>query len=191
MGNTVGSLTQDEISIILGSVLGDGYLRIIPGRSDAILEINHSFSAKAYVDWKHERLKRIVRTPPIKRKGREKRISYRFSTRQHPDLTKIYKRFYDNKEKIVPDLKLNPLIMAVWFMDDGSSSYKTYYLNTQGFSYACQKKLIYYLWKQYDIDSALNKDKKYHRIRIKNNSAEKLRETIQDHIIPSMRYKLE
>ena len=52
MDNTVGSLTQEQKSIIIGSLLGDEYLRIIAGRKDAFLEINHSISEKDYVDWK-------------------------------------------------------------------------------------------------------------------------------------------
>ena len=40
MDNTVGSLTEFERSIIIGSVLGDGYLRTIPGRKNAFLEID-------------------------------------------------------------------------------------------------------------------------------------------------------
>jgi len=50
MDNTVGSLTQLQKSIIIGCILGDGYLRIFPGRKNALLEINHSLKAKEYVD---------------------------------------------------------------------------------------------------------------------------------------------
>ena len=46
MDNTVGSLTQYQKSLIIGTIFGDGYLRIIPGRKNAFLEINHSFSQK-------------------------------------------------------------------------------------------------------------------------------------------------
>ena len=59
MGNTVGSLTQFQKSIIIGSILGDGYLRIISGRNNAFLEINHSIKQKEYVDWKYLNLKNI------------------------------------------------------------------------------------------------------------------------------------
>ncbi len=55
MDNTVGSLTKEEKSIIIGSVLGDGYLRIVPGRKNALFEINSSFKQKAYIDWKYEK----------------------------------------------------------------------------------------------------------------------------------------
>ena len=112
MGNTVGSLTQVEKSIIIGSLLGDGYLRIIPGRKNAFLEINHSVSQKEYVDWKFRELRNIVKSPPKERKGKEKRIAYRFFTRQHPELTELYLRFYANKVKIIPNLKLDPLIVG-------------------------------------------------------------------------------
>ncbi len=172
MGNAVGSLTQVEKSIIIGSLLGDGYLRIVPGRKNAFLEINHSISQKEYVDWKFRKLRNIVKSP------------------QHPELTELYLRFYSNKVKIIPDLELNPLIIAVWFMDDGSKSYKTYYLNTQSFDYLSQKRFVQILKKQYDINSSLNRDKQYYRIRIKQDSAKRFKKLIYNHIISSMKYKL-
>jgi len=190
MGNTVGSLTQVEKSIIIGSLLGDGYLRIVPGRKNAFLEINHSISQKEYVDWKFRGLRNIVKSPPKERKGKGKRIAYRFFTRQHSELTELYLRFYSNKVKIIPDLKLNPLIIAIWFMDDGSKNYKTYYLNTQSFDYLSQKRLMRILEKQYCINSSLNRDKQYYRIRIKQDSAKRFKKLIYKYIVSSMKYKL-
>ncbi len=190
MGNIVGSLTQAERSIIIGSLLGDGYLRIIPGRRNAFLEINHSISEKEYVDWKYQKLRNIVKSSPKQRKGRGKRIAYRFFTRQHPELTELHLRFYSNGIKIVPDLKLNPLLIAVWFMDDGNKTRKTYYLNTQTFNYLSQKKLVQILKEQYRINSSLNRDKKYYRIRIRQDSAKRFRNLICSYIVPSMKYKL-
>lgn len=190
MGNIVGSLNQVQKSIIIGSVLGDGYLRIMPGRKDAFLEINHSFSERDYVDWKFRNLRNLTRNSPKKRRGKGKRIAYRFFTRQHPELTKIYQGFYYKGRKIIPNLRLDPLIVAVWFMDDGSKIYNSYYLNSQGFDYLSQQKLIDILDNQYKIKSSLNRDKKYFRIRIRQNSAENFRSLIQEYIIPSMKYKL-
>ena len=60
----MGSLTQEQKSIIIGSLLGDGYLRIVSKRKNAFLEINHSISEKEYVDWKHLKLKYLVKSPP-------------------------------------------------------------------------------------------------------------------------------
>ena len=190
MDNTVGSLTQEQKSIIIGSILGDGYLRIVPERKNAFLEINHSISEKDYVDWKHQELKNLVKSPPKARKGKGKRIAYRFFTKQHPEITKLYQEFYQDREKVIPNFKLNPLIIAVWFMDDGSKSYRTYYLNTQRFDYQSQQRLIQMLKEQYGIESSLNRDKEYYRLRIKQSSAERFKKLIQNYIIPTMEYKL-
>ena len=189
--NTVGSLAQVQKSIIIGSLLGDGYLRIVPGRKNAFLEVNHSIKEKAYVDWKYQNLKNLVRTPPKSRKGNGERIAYRFFTCQYPELTELYRGFYQGREKIFPYLELDSLMIAMWFMDDGHKSYRTYYLNTQQFNYLSQKKLIEMLKNQYRIDSSLNRDKKYYRIRIKQNSAKIFYDIISDYVISSMRYKLE
>lgn len=190
MDNTVGSLTQEQKSIIIGTLLGDGYLRIIPGRKNAFLEVNHAFAQKEYVDWKYRKLNDIVKSPPKKRRNNGKRIAYRFFTRQHPELANFYTEFYLNKRKIIPNLKLDPLIIAVWFMDDGSKTYKTYYLNTQQFDFNSQKKLMKMLNEQFKISSSLNRDKKYYRIRIKQESVNKFRQLIFKYIIPTMEYKL-
>jgi len=74
MNNTVGSLTQLQKSIIQGSALGDGYIRQMPGRKDAFLEINHSIKAKEYVDWKFSNLKNLCLSSPKERIIDERRI---------------------------------------------------------------------------------------------------------------------
>ena len=128
----MGSLTQTQKSIIIGSILGDGYLRVIKGRRNAFLEINNSVKQKEYVDWKYNQLKSIVKSPPKSRRSNGNRVAYRFYTRQHPELTGLWQRFYKNGCKTIPDnLQLNPIILAVWFMDDGSKCrLSDIYLNT-------------------------------------------------------------
>jgi len=122
MDNTVGSLTNYQKSLIIGTILGDGYLRIIPGRKNAFLEVNHSISQKEYVDWKFEKLKHICNSGPKQRKGNGNRVAYRFYTKQHPELTEIYNTFYLNGKKIIPDsLKLDAiaLVCGLWMMEVG------------------------------------------------------------------------
>jgi len=166
MDNTVGSLTQLQKSIIVGSILGDGYLRIVPGRRDAFLEVNHAYSAKEYVDWKFNALKNICASEPKQYKGNGNRIAYRFWTRQHPELTELYRKFYQGRKKVIPDdLRLDHIILGVWFMDDGSRCREyDVYLNTQQFSTKDQKTLISKL-KQMNLEATLNRDKSYYRIR--------------------------
>ena len=189
----MGSLTQFQKSLIVGTILGDGYLRIVPGRKNAFLEINHSFSQKEYVDWMFKKLQTICISPPKKRKGKGNgnRLAYRFYTKQHPELTTIYNNFYRNGKKIIPDnLKLDALALSVWFMDDGSKSGDpNFYLNTQQFNQAEQLKLLKLLEKL-NLNATLNKDKSYYRIRFISSSISKLKELLKEKLIPSMQYKL-
>lgn len=191
MDNTVGSLTQQQKSLIIGSILGDGYLRKIPNRKDAFLEVNHSIKAKEYVLWKFSILENICESSPKERVIDEKRIAFRFFTCQHPEITSLFKQFYQNGRKVIPrNLELNSLILAVWFMDDGSRSQKgDIYLNTQGFSLNDQKYLLHLL-RSMKFKARLNKDKKYYRIRFLKESDFLLKEIISPFIIKSMRYKL-
>jgi hypothetical protein len=190
MGNIVGIFTQEEKQIIIGKLLGDGYLRIQPRRTNAILGINHSVKQKDYVDWLYQRLKKFVNTPPKIRKSNGGRIAYRFTTRQHSGLTVLFKKFYlDNKKSIPREFHLTPLILAIWFMDDGSKSHKTYYLDTDKFDIKDQIKLQNALIS-YSISSTLNRSRQYFRIRIATKDAQKFTQIIRPYVIPSMLYKL-
>jgi hypothetical protein len=191
MDNTVGSLTQTQRSIIIGTLLGDGYLRIVPGRRNAFLEINHAFSQREYVDWKYEMLNSVCKSGPISRKGNGTRIAYRFTTRQHSELTELQTLFYKNGVKRVPrNMALDPIMLAVWFMDDGSSCRASdVYLNTQQFVLEDQEYCLTLL-SSLGIGASLNRDKEYWRIRIKKDSLPQFFSTIRKYIIPSMAYKL-
>ncbi len=191
MGNIVGSLTLIQKSIIIGSILGDGSLRKTQNRRNALLEINHSFSSKKYVDWKYEHLKNLVITPPKKRKNNGKRIAYRFTTRSLPEITQFYDKFYQSNKKVIfENITLDPLVMAVWFMDDGNKTYNALYLNTQQFDLDSQRKLMNQLFNQWGIESTLNKDKIYFRIRIRTSSTPKFKKIIQSFVLPMFYYKL-
>ena len=187
----MGSLTQLQRSVIIGSLLGDGYLRTFPRRKDALLEINHSYKQKEYVDWKYSALRNVCKSAPKMRKGNGSRIAYRFYTKQLAELTELYKQFYrDGKKKVPENLKIDPIILSVWFMDDGSRCRDCdVYLNTQQFSIEDQKKLIRALYEM-ELESNLNKDKMYYRLRFFKSSLSKLRSLLKDTVIPSMRYKL-
>ena len=190
MDNTEGSLTQLQKSFIIGTLLGDGYIRRVKGRQNAFLEVNHSITQKEYVEWKYELLKNLTRSGPKSRNGNGNRIAYRFFTRQYPEFTEFMDLFYKNKKKCIPDLILDPMILAVWFMDDGSrcSEYNVY-LNTQQFLKEDQYKLLKFLGDM-GLEGTLNRDKEYYRIRFRTSSIPKLFGMIERYIIPSMKYKI-
>ena len=174
-------------SIVIGTLLGDGAMRC---KTNALLEVNHSWHQQAYVDWKYRRLADLVSTPPKLRRSNGDRISCRFVTRSLPVLTPYYKLFYASGKKRVPSLELSPLALAVWFMDDGCKSRNAVYLNTQQFDLASQQTLLRQLRDQWGIEGALNKDKTYHRIRISVTGTVRLAEVIGQHLLPALRYKL-
>jgi hypothetical protein len=190
MDNTVGSLTKFQRSVVIGSLLGDGYLRQVPGRKDAFLEINHAIFQRAYVDWKYEVLKSVSRSAPKERQGNGRRVAYRFYTRQSPEMTDLLCRWYQGGKKIIPaDTQIDPITLAVWYMDDGSMCRGSdVYLNTQQFSLQDQELLIDKLGSV-GLFATLNKDKQYYRIRFLKASIQPLKNMISAHIIPSMRYK--
>lgn len=187
----MGSLTQEQKSLIIGTLLGDGTLRLGKGRLNALLEINHSLIQKDYVDWKYSRLSDLVGTSPKARKCNGKRMAYRFTTLSLPEMTILYEKFYKKRKKIIPkELRLSPLSLAVWFMDDGSKSRNSIYLNTQQFSLSDQKKLQRFLRNGYKIETTLNKDKKYYRIRVRVKSTDRFKEIIKPFVLPLFYYKL-
>jgi hypothetical protein len=180
-------LTQNQHSLIVGSLLGDGAMRC---KKNALLEINHSLAQKTYVDWKFRLLEDLVTTPPRERKSNGGRIAYRFTTLSLPQLTPYYHAFYRERHKVIPKITLSPLALAVWFMDDGHKSYNTVYLNTQQFGLEDQIRLISVLADQWGLRSTLNRDRKYRRIRLATTSVADFEAAIAPYVLPELRYKL-
>jgi LAGLIDADG DNA endonuclease family len=190
MDNTAGSLTQLQKAVVVGSMLGDGYVRKMKGRKNAFLEINHSFKQKEYVDWKYSVLENLTKSKPKMRLGKANRVAYRFYTKQLPELTEIMNKFYAGNKKIIPKIRLDPITLAVWYMDDGSRCRQSdVYLNTQQFDVDDQNKLLRLL-KSVGLEATLNKDKEYYRIRFLKSSIPRLYKLIGEYIIPSMKYKI-
>jgi recombination protein RecA len=183
----VGSLTDNQRSIVVGSLLGDGSMRC---KTNALLEINHSSHQQGYVDWKYSQLENLVRTAPKLRRGNGSRIAYRFTTLSLPQLTPIYREFYRDGKKIVPKLEITPLSLAVWFMDDGCKSRTSVYLNTQQFEMASQLALTRMLHQQFNLKTTLNRDKIYYRLRIAVASIGRFKQVVEPYVLPEFRYKL-
>ena len=75
-------------------------------------------------------------------------------------------------------------------MDDGSKcGNSNFYLNTQQFTKNDQEFLIKKL-SILGLKARLNKDKNYYRIRFLLASVSRLKETLKENLISSMKYKL-
>ncbi len=108
-----------------------------------------------------------------------------------PEITSLWNLWYFDKKKIVPsNLVIDPAILSVWFMDDGSMCGDSdVYLNTQQFNKRCQSLLIEKL-RGIGLKSGTNRDKKYYRIRFLKSSIPLLKNIVEPNIVPSMIYKI-
>jgi len=187
----VGSLKSAQHAILVGSLLGDGSLRRQGNSLNALFEVNHAHKHRDYVDWKYQNFQNYILSSPKTRQGSGVRIAYRFTTRSLPVFTAYHNWFYVNGIKRIPkDLKLDPLSLAVWFMDDGTKIRSALYLNTQQFTLEEQVFLQKLLLGTFGLQSALNRDKQYFRIRLTTESSKSLRKLIEPHVVECMKYKL-
>jgi len=199
-------LSEDQKSIILGSLLGDGTMWIGKGGINANFKVEHGLKQKELVFWKYEKLKNFVFTEPkISFRYWEDRTKYPkswwFRTIKHPDLTKIYKLFYTGDgyktgHKIVPnndflEKYLNPEALAVWIMDDGSFNNKVIDISTYCFSLEDIKRLQKFLESRFLIKPNFYRDRdKGYRIYFNRESTHNLIQIINPYFIKSMRYKI-
>jgi hypothetical protein len=197
-------LSNEQRSLIIGSLLGDGTMRIGKGALNANCKIEHGLLQKEYVDWKYSILRPFVYTEP--------KISYRytddkekyskswwFRTIRHPEITDIYREFYTGDEyrtgrKIIP-LKIgeyfNALVLAVWIMDDGSYNKKRTDISTYSFSLGEIELLSKCLDEKFGVTMKWYRDRDIgYRMYCSKCNTERLVSIIEPYIIPSMRYKI-
>ena len=196
------NLYQKEF--LIGTILGDGNLRFVGRNLEASLIIDHGLAQKDYVLWKYEIMKNWVLTEPKElnrayHKDKSRTLkSLRFSTMSHHEFTSLYRTFYKDGVKIIPEsigeLLTSPFSLAVWLMDDGNKNHQAVFLNTQQFSLQGQENLRKCLLDNFGLASTINKHwlfkgKQLYRIRIKTESTKRLFKMVKDFLLPSMRYK--
>lgn len=189
--------TENQRAIVVGSVLGDGCLHVNWSKTNYTLKITRSEKQKDYVEWQYQQLQPFVRTAP---RWYEPTRSYTMRTISHSELTALHAEFYPNGKKILPEqiakYMANPLVLVVWFMDDGNAKSVRgelvgYHLNTQSFTLE-ENVLIADIFQQlYGIRPHIERNHKYYRIGISARaSREKFYDLVKDLVIPSMQYKL-
>lgn len=145
---------DEQKSLLIGSILGDGGLRIPKRGKNAHFYEKHCEKQLPYLVWKRDKLMPFVQKKLDIEKGGDHIISgvkcvvqdsYKMITIAHTYLTDLWKMFYrGNGNKISPDNiddYLNLFVIAVWICDDGSlvwNSIKRKYcidLHTENFVY--------------------------------------------------------
>ncbi len=169
--------------VILGTLLGDGSLKINRNYKNARLSFRHSIIQKEYFFWKVNLLQSVCSSKFFWEQPAEKEVKgnskLRFQSAALPELTEIY-RFTTKRGKLNVSRKwlnkLTPLSLAIWWMDDGSlvvNSRRGVFC-TDSFSCEEHKVIARYfqvVWKiKTQIGSHYDKqtDKNFHRLWIRS-----------------------
>jgi len=184
--------------ILLGSLLGDGSLKINPGYKNARFSFRHSVKQKDYFFWKAKELKEISGNSYYWEQkadgfGGDK---LRYQSLSLESLTEIYDLTHKDGRFIINKGWLNiltPLSLAIWWLDDGSLivNSRRGVICTDSFPHEYQKILASYLEDVWKIKTKIlpitrvwkGKKREYYRIWIRSSAElEKLMDIILPHI---------
>ncbi|RYE15720.1 MAG: hypothetical protein EOP34_02055 [Rickettsiales bacterium] len=216
----IGPHNKDVYSIIFGSLLGDGYAEKRAGgtRIQFAQENSHGAYALWLAQRLADAGYRSTQPLEISTRlgvGGKVRFLYRFRTYTFSSFNVFYEMFYCQRtlylqpntvtaeniylknRKIVPsltDLKLylTPLALAIWIMDDGTQSGKGLKLCTNCFTKTEVQTLCDVLGEIYNLKATVNSAGVEHQyvIYISSHSMCLLKEIVETHMEPSMKYKL-
>jgi recombination protein RecA len=118
--------SSDLQHLVLGSMLGDASIKQ-EGKMAAYFREEHAKGQKAYVRWKERAFGKLCRKPSDNAHG------YGFSTVALYEFAEVRAKFYSENKRykhVTTALleQLNPLSLAVWYLDDGTndSRYRAY-----------------------------------------------------------------
>jgi hypothetical protein len=147
------SLSDQCKEIILGSLLGDGSLKIHKPYKNARFSFRHSCAQEEYFCWKASALEEISSDKnifPQKKDGFGTNDKLRYQSRALPMLTDLYELTHKAKQFNIRRKWLNmmsPLSLAIWWLDDGSlvSNSRKGVFCTDGFDKDSLKIIVRYL----------------------------------------------
>ena len=122
-----GELSKIQYEVLIGGLLGDTHLSCRD--KNPHIQINRQRRDLKYLTWQFNIFKDfctergITHSDVFDKRTNKSYPSSRFRTRNCEILMPIYNDWYVNKKKIVPkNFEFTPLILAIWFADDGKIS---------------------------------------------------------------------
>ena len=119
-------LTEIQKQILDGHLLGDGYIHKTTGNGNGRFEIERKGEDNNYLLWSIKNFENFIYRTSLSNRGKFLKITQKFYsscefyTKQSPIFSEYYNKWYGSGKKKVPeDLELTPLLIAVWFCDDG------------------------------------------------------------------------
>lgn len=161
------SLSSQWREVVLGSVLGDGSLKVQKGYRNARFSFKHSIHQEDYFFWKMGLLKNISSDKCYwhQRKDGWGDQKLRFQSLALEELTEIYNLIYKKGKLKIRRKWLNqltPLSLAVWWLDDGSiiGNGRRGVICTDSFDYESHRVLARYLLIVWGIKVHIGKTNK-------------------------------
>ena len=204
-----GDLTPKQMQICYGGLLGDfGIHAYTKNRlSGNYLECYHCEEQVTYLRWIEQELASLdckfhEWTRYWEEYGREY-TRYWITTTCHPTITDLRKFTYANEgldqhKRITREWldKLEPLGLAVWFMDDGGKCGAGCQISTQCFSYEEQEVIQRYFVEKWNIKTNINKagtskdGTQQFYLYFEKEEVPKLANIIRPHLLPMFLYKI-
>lgn len=198
----IGPHNKDILSIIFGSLLGDGHAERRSKGNGTRITFYQEGNHVSYLLWLHNLVANLsycsLNIPKIQtrlgHKGNVRKI-IRFRTWSYSSLNWVHGLWYVNKVKIVPSIigeYLTPLALAIWIMDDGSKAGSGIKFCTNSFTYTDCMLLVKVLYENFKLKATVQSagvSNQYH-IYIFKESMPLLREIVIHYVHSSMKYKL-
>lgn len=128
--STGTALAPWQEELVVGTLLGDGYIGERGENAYGGLACCHGFAQRDYLEWKYRLLSNVVVKAPSAQKlspgSFAKQPTSRFTTRRHPSISAIATEFYGSGVKRPPEgvvARAGWLGIGVWFGDDGGCVY--------------------------------------------------------------------
>ena len=199
-------ISELQNKFLLGCLLGDGSIT-----KRGMFQCSHSHKQLEYIKYKSQLLDNLmspefeIYNNTVKNHQNGKIYNtHSMRTMQNEFLEKMRECFYANGKKIFPYEFLmgsgfDEYSLAIWYMDDGSRNKSGCSINSQGFSYAENLKIIEFLYKKYNICGVIqeinsktreiNPNHK-HYVRFNKDDSNKLFKLIRPHVLPYFQYKI-
>jgi len=198
-------LSEQQIQLILGSLMGDGNLSPNQrGRSGTRFRMGHGRRQAEYLDWKVSLLGNIRHSRTVNAKDA---VFADFTPL--PELAELHDAVYfgDGKKHLTWEYlkSLTPLALAIWYMDDGSFTVRSkgkqertvggtgrIEICVEALSPGSRDRLVQYLRDSRKLDVKLTSRgaRQVSVLQFTTAASEKFQKLVAPYVHPSMDYKL-
>lgn len=199
----MNTLNKKQKSLIIGCILGDGYITKKTKEGNSYLSIQHSEKQYEYLVYKRNRFIEegfdVSKIYDVSRKYK----AYRFNVKLRLVFNNLRHALYPNGNKTISRHFLNWLDsegLAIWVMDDGNSAVKfkdnkcvSRWISIATYDFTYQEHIIIqkYMNVVHHLNMKIYKDRKYFRSHFNSTESNKLIPIIKPYFIPSMEYKID